>query len=81
MGVTPVFGSIGKGDFKNLVCITPPSDLVASFERVVGALDDRIEINENQSRTLAALRDALLPRLLSGELPVPEGAIKEGGHA
>lgn len=28
-----------------------------------------------------APRDTLLPRLLSGELPVPEGAIKEGGHA
>lgn len=32
----------------------------------------KIKANSEQSRTLAALRDALLPRLLSGELRVRE---------
>jgi hypothetical protein len=31
-------------------------------------------VGANESRTLAALRDALLPRLLSGELRVPAAA-------
>jgi hypothetical protein len=30
--------------------------------------------NENQSRTLATLRDTLLPKLLNGELSVTETA-------
>ena len=40
---------------------------------------DRIIANIHESRTLAELRDALLPKLLSGELRVPE--IKKGGAA
>jgi type I restriction enzyme S subunit len=31
-----------------------------------------IEANEQQSQILAALRDTLLPRLISGELRVPD---------
>lgn len=34
-----------------------------------------------ESKTLAAIRDALLPKLISGELRVPEGAIKLGDRA
>ena len=41
------------------------------FERIVGAVDDKIALCEQQSGTLATLRDTLLPRLLSGELRVP----------
>ena len=63
-----VFGSINKNDFHNLVSVTPRPNLVDYFESVVGLLDDKIETNENQSCTLAALRDALLPKLISGEL-------------
>jgi type I restriction enzyme S subunit len=38
---------------------------------------DRIIANIHESRTLAALRDALLPKLLSGELRVPAAHTKE----
>jgi hypothetical protein len=37
----------------------------------VEAFDRQIATNEDQSRTLAALRDALRPKLMSGELRVP----------
>jgi hypothetical protein len=33
----------------------------------------RVTTNRLESRTLAELRDALLPKLLSGELRVPSG--------
>jgi type I restriction enzyme S subunit len=33
---------------------------------------ETILANTHQSRTLATLRDTLLPKLLSGELPVPD---------
>lgn len=43
-----------------------------SFAAVVDPVLERIEANERQSRTLAELRDTLLPKLISGELRVPD---------
>jgi type I restriction enzyme S subunit len=43
---------------------------VLAYEARVLLLDDRIELNERESRTLAALRDTLLPKLISGEVRV-----------
>jgi type I restriction enzyme S subunit len=50
----------------------PPAVEVAAFEEVVTPLMNRMASNEAQSATLAALRDALLPKLVSGEIRVPE---------
>jgi type I restriction enzyme, S subunit len=65
-----VFGSINKDSFEKLRFVIPPMEIVAAYERQAGPLDEQIRILENQSRTLATLRDTLLPKLLSGELPV-----------
>jgi type I restriction enzyme S subunit len=65
-----VFGSIGKKDFHAIPCAIPPRVVVSAFEGLCLALDSRVETNERESRTLAALRDALLPMLISGELRV-----------
>ncbi|MDO8771062.1 MAG: restriction endonuclease subunit S [Burkholderiaceae bacterium] len=69
-GEGTVFGSIGKKDFHAIPCVMPPRDLVLAFERCLSPIDDRIEVNERESRTLAAQRDTLLPKLISGELRV-----------
>lgn len=66
-----VFGSINKHDFENLPFIIPPPDVVAAYERQAAPLDQQIHTLEYQSRTLATLRDTLLPKLLSGELRIP----------
>jgi type I restriction enzyme S subunit len=65
-----VFGSISKKDFHAIPCIVPPRDLVVGFEMMLSPIDSHIEINEHDSHTLASLRDALLPKLISGELRV-----------
>lgn len=65
-----VFGSINKDSFEKLRFVIPPPEIVAAYERQAGPLDEQIRVVENQSLTLAALRDALLPKLLSGELSV-----------
>jgi len=65
-----VFGSINKGSFEKLRFVIPPTAIVAAYERQAAPLDDQIRTLENQSRTLATLRDTLLPKLLSGELSV-----------
>jgi type I restriction enzyme S subunit len=63
-----VFGSINKQNFADLPFVTPPAELVAVYERIASPVDAEIRIFEHQSLTLAALRDTLLPKLLSGEV-------------
>jgi len=55
-----------------LPVIVPSADLQARFAEIVGPWDERGTIALEQSRTLATLRDTLLPKLLSGELRVNE---------
>jgi type I restriction enzyme S subunit len=63
-----VFGSINKQDFSELPFIIAPREIIATYERLASPFDDHIRILEHQSRTLAASRDTVLPKLLSGEL-------------
>ena len=55
----------------------PPESLAAEFTATIRPMIDRIIANIHESRTLAELRDALLPKLLSGELRVPGVHTKE----
>jgi len=49
-----------------------PTDAIASeFQRIVSPMLGRIVGNIHESRTLAVLRDILLPKLISGEIRVP----------
>ena len=50
----------------------PPDLLLEAFEKTVSPLVKRIAAQGEESRTLASLRDTLLPKLLSGELRVPD---------
>ena len=52
--------------------LEPSPAVLTEFEQLVGPMRDRIAHNERESRTLAAIRDALLPKLLSGEIRVPD---------
>ena len=46
--------------------------IVDVFERIAQPLLEKAEANRIESRTLATIRDALLPKLLSGETRVPD---------
>jgi type I restriction enzyme S subunit len=61
---------IGKNDIDRFTVIVPRSPLAEAFNRICQPWYDRIVANKQQSRTLAALRDTLLPKLISGELMV-----------
>ena len=50
----------------------PPAPIAEEFGRVVEPIFGRIKTAMEQTRALSAMRDALLPKLISGELPVPE---------
>lgn len=68
------FQEISKGNFRPLPIVVPPKPLLEDFKRRVDPLHRRMVLNLQESPTLAALRDALLPRLLSGESRVPAAA-------
>ena len=61
---------IAQGDARAMKIIVPSNKLGKRFGEVVGPLHLKISANNEESRTLAELRDALLPKLLSGEIAV-----------
>ncbi|MGN2622251.1 restriction endonuclease subunit S [Stutzerimonas balearica] len=50
----------------------PPSEIIQSFSVITDALSQRCQNNIDQVRNLTQLRDTLLPRLISGQLRLPE---------
>lgn len=67
-----VFGSINKKQFEQIEFVEPIQDLIIAYEGIVGPIDDEIRNNIQESRSLAQLRDTLLPKLISGELRVTD---------
>jgi type I restriction enzyme S subunit len=62
------FAEISKQNFRPIPLVLPPTRLMATFTNTVTPLYAEIALNARQSRTLASIRDALLPKLLNGEL-------------
>jgi len=71
-GEGTLFGAITKDKFEGIRFVAPVQSIVEAFEILAGGMDDQIESNWKESRTLASLRDRLLPKLLSGTIRVPE---------
>jgi type I restriction enzyme S subunit len=46
--------------------------IIVAFSKSASLMQNKIDVNENESRTLAALRNNLLPKLMSGEIRVGE---------
>ena len=65
-----IFDTITRETFKIAGTVLVPTRAVRAFESVITPIMDRILSNLNESRALAAQRDALLPRLVSGEMHV-----------
>ncbi|MEF8715787.1 MAG: restriction endonuclease subunit S [Accumulibacter sp.] len=64
------FLEISKANFRPIPIVTPSAQVMLTFEKQVRPLYERIVESARESRSLAALRDSLLPRLISGELRV-----------
>lgn len=65
-----VFDTITRDTLAGVSVVRPPAELINEFEKRVGPSLERIRAALLDTRTLAALRDALLPKLISGELRV-----------
>lgn len=67
-----VFSTITRKTFEAVRTVQPPENICQRFEQSIAGLFDTILSNVNESSSLAQLRDTLLPKLISGELRVPD---------
>lgn len=76
-----VFSTITRQTFEAIQRPVPPPGVLTAFEGLVRGWFDAILSSVVESRTLAQLRDTLLPKLISGELRVPdaEAFLRERG--
>ena len=57
---------------RNICIISPPRELVIKYCEILETLFSHIECVIDENSRLSLLRDTLLPRLMSGEIEVPE---------
>ena len=65
--------NLNKGQFSKIELVIPNCHDMSKFSALVEPLFETIKCNQQDSAHLAALRDSLLPRLMSGELSVADG--------
>lgn len=71
-GEGTVFGSINKKTLSSIQILLPSDGIVEQFNNIASSFDNRIRSLSEENFRLSTLRDTLLPRLMSGELEVPE---------
>jgi type I restriction enzyme S subunit len=64
--------AINSNMVRGMRVLVPPKGIAEEFERKVKPLFTQMKNIHKQSRTLATLRDTLLPKLLSGELSIAQ---------
>ena len=64
--------AVNSKTVKAIPILVPSADVVAAFQGMVGVIFERIKTVQQQAQTLTHLRDTLLPRLISGQLRLPE---------
>jgi type I restriction enzyme S subunit len=70
------FQEISKGSFRPMPIVVPDETTAKASDSLVKPLYEMVAANVKENGTLAALRDSLLPKLLSGEVRV--ASVREG---
>lgn len=71
-GEGTVFGSINRDSLNSMPIVIPTKEKMNQFESIVAPMDATIRRNYEENCHLQDIRDALLPRLMSGELDVSD---------
>ena len=64
--------TLNRNHIHGLPYVIPTTPCVEAFESIARPLHERVKRNEQHAQSLAELRDTLLPRLISGQLRLPE---------
>ena len=67
-----VFANLSTGRFKELPILQANEKIRTAFSKIVRSMLQRIELSQKEITTLSELRDTLLPKLISGELRIPD---------
>ena len=67
-----VFSTITRDTLDGVVTITPSLKMIEAFNGITGALLGKIKNNLEANQILAYQRDTLLPKLISGEIRIPD---------
>ena len=70
-----VFDTITRETFHALRVCVPSQPILGVLEETVTPIFERVKGIKKENHTLSEIRDALLPRLISGELRVPEDLV------
>lgn len=68
---------ISQANLRSIQVIIPPKDRILSFNDQIEPLFSQIRLNEEQNKTLDSLRNTLLPKLMAGEIEVPQSALSQ----
>lgn len=61
---------ISQANLRSIQVVIPPQPELNAFNELIRPMFDQIRQNQDQNKALAAMRDALLPKLMSGEVDV-----------
>lgn len=64
------FLEINKKNFREIELVIPAMGTINDFNDVINPIFEQIKVNDYESATLAVIRDALLPKLMRGEIDV-----------
>lgn len=63
---------LNRNNAYRLDVITPTQPIIARFTNIIQAIRYKMDSNHNEAENLTALRDTLLPKLISGELSLED---------
>ena len=63
---------ISQANLKSIPIVIPSKSVLYELNSVIEPLFAQIRLNIDENKSLAALRDALLPKLMSGEIDVSD---------
>ena len=64
--------NLNTGILGSVPVVLPSPSILSAFEELVSVTEEQRSRNASMAETLATLRDTLLPRLISGQLRLPE---------
>ncbi len=72
MNVGSAVPSMTTRVLNELPILIPAEAVLQNFNTILTTYFDKTDANNKQSKTLSNLRDTLLPKLISGELRIPD---------
>lgn len=63
---------LNRNNAYRLEVVTPTQSIIAKFTNIIQTIQHKMDSNHNETENLTALRDTLLPKLISGELPLED---------